>query len=154
MQETGVWSLGQEDPLEEEMLTHSSILACEIPWTEELGGLQVHGGHRVIHSWGTEHTPTHMPQWVMQLTLKRILMPRTVSSCYLPRSFLNLPLFSFLLMNLLLIPTDQHILFKSMEADILIKCSDVSILQERANKINNKSISIIEWTRWHFIFIF
>ena len=31
MQETGVWSLGQEDPLEEEMLTHSSILACEIP---------------------------------------------------------------------------------------------------------------------------
>ena len=39
MQETGVRSLGQEDPLEEEMATHSSILAWEIPWTEESGGL-------------------------------------------------------------------------------------------------------------------
>jgi len=36
MQETWVPSLGQEDPLEEEMATHSSILAWEIPWTEEL----------------------------------------------------------------------------------------------------------------------
>ena len=58
---------------------------------------------------------------------------------------------SFLLMNLLLIPIDQHILFKSLEEDILIKCSD---LQEKAKKTNNKSISIIEWTRWYFIFIF
>ena len=38
MQETRVRSLGQEDPLEKEMATHSSILAWEIPWTEELGG--------------------------------------------------------------------------------------------------------------------
>ena len=37
-------SLGQEDPLEEEMATRSSILAWEIPWTEKPGGLQVHGG--------------------------------------------------------------------------------------------------------------
>ena len=40
MQETRVRSLGQEDPLEEEMETHSSILAWEIPWTEKLDGLQ------------------------------------------------------------------------------------------------------------------
>ena len=40
MQETWVRSLGQEDPLEKEMATHSSILAWRIPWTEELGGLQ------------------------------------------------------------------------------------------------------------------
>ena len=40
MQETWVWSLGQKDPLEEEMATHSSMLAWEIPWTEEPGGLQ------------------------------------------------------------------------------------------------------------------
>ena len=40
MQETGVQSLGQEDPLEEEMTAHSSILAWQIPWTEEPGGLQ------------------------------------------------------------------------------------------------------------------
>ena len=37
--ETKILSLGQEDPLEEEMATHSSILACKIPWTEEPGGL-------------------------------------------------------------------------------------------------------------------
>ena len=40
MQETIVQSLGQEDPLKEEMATHSSILAWRIPWTEEPGGLQ------------------------------------------------------------------------------------------------------------------
>ena len=38
MQETQVQSLGQEDPLEKGMATHSSILAWEIPWTEEMGG--------------------------------------------------------------------------------------------------------------------
>ena len=43
MQETRVRSLSQEDPLEEEMATHFSILAWEIPWTEELGGCTVHG---------------------------------------------------------------------------------------------------------------
>ena len=40
MQETWIRSLGWEDPLEEEMATHSSILACIIPWTEKPGGLQ------------------------------------------------------------------------------------------------------------------
>ena len=40
MQETQVLSLGQEDPLEEEVSTHSSILAWKIPWTEEPGGVQ------------------------------------------------------------------------------------------------------------------
>ena len=40
LQEVWVWSLGLEDPLEEEMAKHSSILAWEIPWTEEPGGLQ------------------------------------------------------------------------------------------------------------------
>ena len=43
MQETWVQSLGQEDPLQKEMATHSSILAWEIPWTEEFGGLQSMG---------------------------------------------------------------------------------------------------------------
>jgi len=42
-------SLGQEDALEEEMATHSSILAWEIPWTEEPGGLQSMGSQRVRH---------------------------------------------------------------------------------------------------------
>ena len=45
-QETWVRSLGQEDPLEKEMATHSSILAWEIPWTEESGGLQFIGSQK------------------------------------------------------------------------------------------------------------
>ena len=47
MQEIWVRSLGQEVPLEEEMATHSSILAWGIPWTEEPGGLQSVGLQRV-----------------------------------------------------------------------------------------------------------
>ena len=49
MQEPWVWPLDWEDPLEKEMVTHSSILAWEIPWTEEPGGLQSLGSHRVGH---------------------------------------------------------------------------------------------------------
>ena len=44
-----VWSLGREDPLEDGMATHSSVLAWRIPWTEEPGGLQSMGPHRVGH---------------------------------------------------------------------------------------------------------
>ena len=47
MQETWVQTLGQEDPLEEGMATHSSILAWRIPWTEEPGGLQSTGLQRI-----------------------------------------------------------------------------------------------------------
>ena len=49
MQETRVQSLGQEDPLEKEMATHSSTLAWKIPWTEEPGMLQSMGLQRVRH---------------------------------------------------------------------------------------------------------
>ena len=49
MQETQARSLGQEDPLEEGMATHSSILAWRIPWTEEPGGLQSMELQRVGH---------------------------------------------------------------------------------------------------------
>ena len=53
MQETLVWSLGWEDPLEKKMATHSSILAWIIPWTEEPGGLQSMRSKRVKHDWAT-----------------------------------------------------------------------------------------------------
>ena len=53
-QETGVPSLGQEDPLEKEMVTHSGIFAWEILWTEETGGLQSMGSQRVRHDLATE----------------------------------------------------------------------------------------------------
>ena len=47
MQDTRVQSLGQEDPLKKEMATHSSILAWEIPWTEEPAGLQPMGSQEL-----------------------------------------------------------------------------------------------------------
>ena len=49
VQETGVQSLVQKDPLEKGMATHSSILAWRIPWTEEPGGLQSMKSQRVGH---------------------------------------------------------------------------------------------------------
>ena len=54
-QEVWVQSLGQEDPLEKEMATHSSILAWPVPWTEETGGLQPIGSQRVRHNWSMKH---------------------------------------------------------------------------------------------------
>ena len=65
MQETWVPSLSQEDPLKKEIATHSNILAWEIPWTEEPGGLQSMGSQRVEHDSVTKHPdasefpPTH-----------------------------------------------------------------------------------------------
>ena len=58
IEEMKVQSLSQEDPLEKGMTTHSSILAWEIPWTEEPGGLQFHGVMRVGHDLATKPPPT------------------------------------------------------------------------------------------------
>ena len=54
MQEMWVRPLGQEDPLEEGMATHCSILACAIPWTEEPGGLQSLESQRIRRDLATE----------------------------------------------------------------------------------------------------
>ena len=59
MQETPAQSLGRENPLEEEMATHSSILAWRIPWTEEPIQLQSMGSQRVGQVLVTEHKHTH-----------------------------------------------------------------------------------------------
>ena len=59
MQETWVRYLGGKDPLGEEMAIYSSILAWEIPWTEEPSGLQFMGSQRVRHDWATEHGHMH-----------------------------------------------------------------------------------------------
>ena len=64
MQETQVQFLGQEDPLEKGMATHSSILAWRIPWTEEPGRLQTMGLPRVGQDWETGtffHFHFHLP---------------------------------------------------------------------------------------------
>ena len=57
MQETQVRPLGQKDSLEKEMATHSSILAWEIPWTEEAGRLQSVGLKRGRHDLATSSSP-------------------------------------------------------------------------------------------------
>ena len=54
MQETWVRSLGQEDPLEKEMGTHSSVLAWRVSWREEPGGLQSMSSQKVGHQWATK----------------------------------------------------------------------------------------------------
>ena len=53
MQETSVWSLGQDDPLEEGIATHSSVLAWEIPWTKESGAC----GLQERREWDTTKVP-------------------------------------------------------------------------------------------------
>ena len=60
----------QEDPLENEMATHSSVLVWEIPWTEEPGGLESVGSERVTHDLATEHTHA---QDMYQIQMKKNL---------------------------------------------------------------------------------
>ena len=77
MRETWVWPLGRKDPLEKEMVTHSSILAWRIPWTEKPGKLQSTGSQRFRHDWATSlslsvaHTVNNLPPlweiWVWSL---------------------------------------------------------------------------------------
>ena len=67
MQEMWVWSLGQEDPLEEGMTAHSSILAWRIPWTEDPGGLQ---------SLGLQKSQTWLSDWI------RILIHMGRCTCF------------------------------------------------------------------------
>ena len=64
IQETWVQSLGQEDPLEKGMATHPSILAWEIPWTEEPGGLKSMGSQRVKHALVTKQQQPIVPMLI------------------------------------------------------------------------------------------
>ena len=68
MQETQVRSLGQEDTQDEEMATHFNILAWEIPWTEEPGGLQSMVSQRVGHSLVTKEQQQHFNGGILGIT--------------------------------------------------------------------------------------
>ena len=70
MQETWVQFLGQEDPLDKGMATHSSILAWEIPWTEKPGGLQSIGLQRVGHDLVTKPRVAEMNKRRIHSTLR------------------------------------------------------------------------------------
>ena len=81
MKETRVQSLDQEEPLEKEMATHSSILAWKIPWTEEPGGLQSTGSKGVRHDWAHRHNLTQKSPRV------KFYMPFTLKSTKLKCAF-------------------------------------------------------------------
>ena len=83
--ETRVQSLGQEDPLEKEMATHYSILAWEIPWAEEPGGLQSMGSKIVRHSWATK-SAGECPQSARQFAWRFVAMVTLihVQFCFSP----------------------------------------------------------------------
>ena len=72
MQEMWVWSLGQEDPLEEGMVTHSSVLAWRIPWTVEPGRLQSIGWQKVGQDW-SDKPGTHVYFYSLLLLLMFVL---------------------------------------------------------------------------------
>ena len=69
MRETQVQPLGQEDPLEKEMATHSSLLAGEIPWTEEPDRLQSMGLQRVRHDLVTKRTAGNQRSWFQHVVI-------------------------------------------------------------------------------------
>ena len=75
-EETQIWSLGRDYLLDEEMATHSSILACKIPWTEELGGLQSMGSQRVGHDWATSLSLFPFMRWRRKWQPTPVFLPR------------------------------------------------------------------------------
>ena len=85
MQEMSVWSLGLEDSLENEMDTHSSILAWEIPWTEGPGGLQSTESPRVRRDWAIAHELVHAGGWGV-LFMKQLFSFLRLSVGKLPHS--------------------------------------------------------------------
>ena len=92
MRKTWVQSLGWEDPLEQNMATHSSILAWRIPWTEALGGLGSMGLQRVGHDWATKHsTAYHMqggcssPSGILSLFVVLYILPTLSNTAYYHR---------------------------------------------------------------------
>ena len=93
MPETWVRSLGQEDPPEKGMATHSSILAWRIPWTVEPGGLWSMGSNTVGHNWATKcasmrahmhthtHTHTHTHVWDLALNSYKFMSSGLIYHC-------------------------------------------------------------------------
>ena len=86
-----VWSLGREDPLEEEMANHSSILAWKIPWRQETGGLQSRGSQRFGHDW-TRSTAIKIYMLLVFPSLLQVLL--------FEGKHLTLSFFSYLCSNL------------------------------------------------------
>ena len=140
LQETWVQSLGQEDPPEEEMGAHSSVLAWRTPWTEEPGGLQSRGSHRVRHY---EHTcsgltalsPVSFTLTILQFSQRFPLSrPGNFTASHLPlvscsssSRLLSVPLTSQTLVQLrsfiYIVPSAWHALLLLIIFYSFLKCS-------------------------------
>ena len=95
-QEIQVQSLGLEDPLEEEMASHSSILVLEIPWTEKPGRLQSTRSQRVRHNWAHNSSLNMVSPWLSLIHCIYCAPQKTNSSSknlsadsYVPSGFLQ-----------------------------------------------------------------
>ena len=87
MQETQICSLGEEDPLEKEMATHSSTLAWRIPWTEEPGRLQSMRSQRARRNWVTKHMHTQSNNMITRIDYengKELKILLTLNRPFLP----------------------------------------------------------------------
>ena len=96
MWETQVRLLGQEDPLEKEMATHSSILAWKIPWMEEPGGLQSTGSQRVGHNWATQQSTRLFLSRFLLREVPLAIVVKLVWRCWILLTFACLESFWFL----------------------------------------------------------
>ena len=85
VQETQVWSLGQEDSLEKRMATHPSILAWRVARTEEPGRLQFRGSQRVGHDWGLSYEHFHFNYLYHRIGVRfQLGNPAKVKGCKSP----------------------------------------------------------------------
>ena len=121
MQETRATFLARKDPLEEEIATHSSILACKIPWTEQRGRLQSMGLQRLRHDWVTEHAHTgalrqqkFTPSQFWRLKIQNQDVCRTV----LTLKALEKSPFLHLLWHSLAVPKSSHGLLPSVHLSL------------------------------------
>ena len=150
MWKTRVWSLGQEDPLEKEMGTHSSTLAWRIPWMEEPGTLQSMGSQRVRYNWVTSfslsHTHTHTVDVVVQSAshVQFFVTPWTAAhqaslSLTISRSLLKFMFFT-------LVMPSSHLIFW---CPLLLILSLFPIIRD----FSNESSVCIRWPNyWSFSF--
>ena len=96
MREPGVQSLGQEDPLEKEIATHSSTVAWKFPWTEESGGLQSIESQRIRRNWVT-NTFTFT---LFYLVLGSNKFPTPLYTCVITYPMFPSPLYIYIYMSL------------------------------------------------------
>ena len=102
MQETRVWFLGWEDPLEKEMAIHSSTLAWKISWMEETDRLQSMGSQRVGHDWATSLSLSPFLYWIFLGPLSNISWPNMYGFTSRPLDSILLVYVSFFNANTIL----------------------------------------------------